>query len=79
MKNVTRTVHFCEACPQRILPFSIDLEPNMKCQDHLSHGSTSNDYSFPQCPEKCLLTDPVGQQQTQSGSVDIRVCSSNNQ
>jgi hypothetical protein len=73
-KNVTRMVQFCDFCPTKLLPFSIDLEPNLKCQDHLSRGA-SNDYSFPPCPEKCLLTDPVGQQQTQSGSVDIRVCS----
>jgi hypothetical protein len=80
LKNVTRMVQFCESCPQNLLPFSIDLEPNnLKCQDHLSLGAPNDYISFPPCPEKCLLMDPVGRQQTQSGSVDIRVCSRKDQ
>ena len=75
--NVTRALQFCESCPKQILPFTIDLDPDLVCNDFLP-PETKDNWDFPQCPEKCLLTDPVGQQQTQSGSVDIRVCSSSN-
>jgi hypothetical protein len=77
-KNATRTIQFCHACPVELIPFSIDLDPNMVCTDRfaLQH---KKDWNFKPCPEKCLLTDPVGQQETQSSSVDIRVCTSDTQ
>jgi hypothetical protein len=72
-----RLIRVCTDCPRELLPFHIKITPELQCRDG---GLVATDepvgavWNTPQCPASCMALDPVGQQKTQSGPVDIRTC-----
>jgi hypothetical protein len=72
-----RLIRVCTDCPRELLPFHIKITPELQCRDG---GLVATDepvgavWNTPQCPASCMALEPVGQQKTQSGPVDIRTC-----
>jgi hypothetical protein len=69
-------LEICTDCPRTMLPFHIKPKPNLTCEygPMTKAGVAGNTWKPPSCPSECLRTDPVGQQVTQRGSVDVRDC-----
>ena len=71
-----RNVTICTDCPASLLPFHIKVKPDLSCTDQMVERNSSNlSWGLRPCPASCLVTPPVGVQDTQSGPVDVRVCS----
>ncbi|XP_071849911.1 uncharacterized protein [Apostichopus japonicus] len=77
-RNIEREISLCHDCPKRLLPWHIKRVPNLKCSTSTSLLSIGeNDiqaWDGSLCPSECMKTTPVGTEDVQSGSVDIRIC-----
>ncbi|XP_071850064.1 uncharacterized protein [Apostichopus japonicus] len=78
-RNVSRKIRFCHDCPKSLFPWHIKRVPNLKCTT--LKGSLPNVAKKDQqawkgslCPKHCMASNPVGKYDTQSGSVDVRIC-----
>lgn len=74
-----REIQVCLDCADSLIPWHIKRKPNIKCYN-TSTGFHPRDTKEMQvwdgslCPDKCMESDPVEQFATQSGRVDVRIC-----
>jgi hypothetical protein len=72
-----RMIRVCTDCPQELLPFHMKITPEFQCRDGglvTTNQTAGAVWNTPHCPAFCMTLEPVGQQKTQSGPVDIRKC-----
>ncbi|XP_071836599.1 uncharacterized protein [Apostichopus japonicus] len=77
--NLDRKMTLCHDCPHSLFPWHIKRVPNLKCTTltGLLPNIAKQDqqaWNGSLCPIDCMRTDPVGKYETQSGSVDVRIC-----
>ncbi len=76
LSEMQREILTCSDCPESLVPFHVKTEPNFTCTTgNLLISYTSGDvWNLPPCPLQCMAASPRQKYMTQSGPVDVRVC-----
>ncbi|PIK53940.1 hypothetical protein BSL78_09162 [Apostichopus japonicus] len=78
--DYNREFRVCYDCPNSLLPFHVKVTPELKCYSAAKTGfkirneSEIRVWDGSLCPEDCMKTEPIDKINTESGTVDVRVC-----
>lgn len=78
--DYNREFKVCYDCPTSMLPFHVKVTPELKCYSAAKTGfkirneSEIRVWDGSLCPEDCMKTEPIDKINTESGTVDVRVC-----
>ncbi|XP_071849551.1 uncharacterized protein [Apostichopus japonicus] len=76
--NLKRNIEVCHDCPKQLIPWHIKKVPNPICYNSTVLLQTDDTdiqaWGGSLCPNDCMKTAPVGQEDVKSGRVDVRIC-----